>query len=45
MEKKKEKDNRFTYSSDKGLKVLTEQEILESIDSKDSDKPKDREKK
>lgn len=35
MEKKeeKQKDNRFTYSSDEGLKVLSEKDILESIGS------------
>ena len=39
MEKKeeKQKDNRFTYSSDEGLKVLSEKEILDSI-GKESDK-------
>ena len=37
MEKKeeKQKDNRFTYSDDSGLKVLTEQDILDSLDKKD----------
>lgn len=39
MEKKeeKQKDNRFTYSSDEGLKVLSEKDILDSI-GKESDK-------
>lgn len=39
MEKKEEnqKDNRFTYSSDEGLKVLSEKDILDSI-GKESDK-------
>ena len=39
MEKKeeKQKDNRFAYSSDEGLKVLSEKEILDSI-GKESDK-------
>ena len=33
MENKKEenKNNRFTYSDDEGLKVLSEKEILDSI--------------
>lgn len=36
MEKKeeKQKDNRFTYSSDEGLKVLSEQDILDEISNK-----------
>jgi hypothetical protein len=39
MEKKeeKQKDNRFTYSSDEGLKVMSEKDILDSI-GKESDK-------
>lgn len=34
MEKKedKQKENRFTYSDDLGLKVLSEKDILDSID-------------
>jgi hypothetical protein len=36
MEKKKEEqeENRFTYSSNEGLKILSEQEILDSIGNK-----------
>ncbi len=36
MEKKKEEqeENRFTYSSNEGLKILSEQEILDSIGEK-----------
>ena len=44
MEKKKEEqeqeENRFTYSSNEGLKILSEQEILDSIgNKKEEEKP------
>jgi len=37
-EKEEVKPNRFTYSDDQGLKVLTEKDILASLDKKDDDK-------
>lgn len=40
MEKKKEepKENRFTYSDDTGLKVLSEKDIIEGIGKNKEDK-------
>jgi hypothetical protein len=32
--KEEQKENRFTYSDNSGLKLLTEKEILDSIDNK-----------
>lgn len=34
MENKEQKENRFTYSDDSGLKILSEKEILDSISEK-----------
>ena len=44
MEKKKEEqeENLFTYSSNEGLKILSEQEILDSIGEKKEDKSEDK---
>ena len=46
MEKKKEEqeENRFIYSSNEGLKILSEQEILDSIGEKKEDKSEEIEK-
>lgn len=41
MKNKEQKENRFTYSDDSGLKILSEQEILDSIGDK-KEKKEDR---
>jgi hypothetical protein len=41
-EEEKERENKFNYSSKKGLKVLTEKDILESLDKKGEKETEDK---